>query len=78
MQTTISNGERSSSAASYLGPSYIDRPNLSVLVGARVTRVLPSTQDKTVFNDVEFISSNNGDYMQESSQGARNADTFTR
>ena len=56
MQTTISNGERSSSAASYLGASYINRPNLSVLVGAQVTRVLPNTQTDTVLDTVEFTS----------------------
>ena len=56
MQTTINNGERSSSAASYLGASYLNRPNLSVLVGAHVTRVLPSAQTDAVLDTVEFTS----------------------
>ncbi|KAJ7639911.1 alcohol oxidase [Mycena rosella] len=40
VQTTIKNGSRSSSATSYLAPQYIARPNLHVLINARVTRVL--------------------------------------
>ncbi|KAG7445390.1 uncharacterized protein BT62DRAFT_1007126 [Guyanagaster necrorhizus] len=55
---TIGNGTRSSSQTSYLGPSYIARPNLHVLIHARVTRVLQSNIAKTsgipTFNTVEF------------------------
>ncbi|KAK0439241.1 aryl-alcohol oxidase precursor [Desarmillaria tabescens] len=39
---TIGNGTRSSSQTSYLGPEFIDRPNLHVLIRARVTRILQS------------------------------------
>ncbi|KAK0460486.1 alcohol oxidase [Desarmillaria tabescens] len=54
---TIGNGTRSSSQTSYLGPQYIGRPNLHVLIHAHVTRILPSnTRTSTVptFNSVEF------------------------
>ncbi|KAJ7583130.1 alcohol oxidase [Mycena floridula] len=54
VQSTIKNGTRSSSATSYLGPGYIDRPNLSILVSARVTRVIPNSQGQTSFRGVEF------------------------
>ncbi|KAH9475796.1 Pyranose dehydrogenase 1 [Psilocybe cubensis] len=40
LQSTIKGGSRSSSATSYLGPSFIKRPNLHVLIGAQVTRIL--------------------------------------
>ncbi|KAJ7461961.1 aryl-alcohol oxidase [Mycena latifolia] len=40
-QSTIdSHGQRSSSASSYLGPDFISRPNLHVLLNAQVTRLL--------------------------------------
>ncbi|KAJ7584486.1 aryl-alcohol oxidase [Mycena floridula] len=39
------NGARSSSATSYLAQKYQNRPNLDVLIGNRVTRVLPTTPD---------------------------------
>ncbi|KAJ7871788.1 aryl-alcohol-oxidase from pleurotus Eryingii [Mycena leptocephala] len=42
-QATIKNGSRSSSATSYLAPQFVARPNLHVLLHARVTRVLPTT-----------------------------------
>ncbi|KAK0224226.1 aryl-alcohol oxidase precursor [Armillaria fumosa] len=55
---TVGNGTRSSSQTSYLGPAYIDRPNLHVLVHAHVTRILQSGNKKTsrlpTFNAVAF------------------------
>ncbi|KAK0493179.1 aryl-alcohol oxidase precursor [Armillaria luteobubalina] len=39
-QTTVGNGTRSSSETSYLGPEYIGRENLHVLVNSYVTRIL--------------------------------------
>ncbi|KAJ7636271.1 aryl-alcohol oxidase [Roridomyces roridus] len=54
VQSTIGNGTRSSSAASYLGEPFISRPNLDVLVNAQVSRILPSSKDSTHFNQVEF------------------------
>ncbi|KAK0479219.1 aryl-alcohol oxidase [Armillaria novae-zelandiae] len=55
---TVGNGTRSSSQTSYLGPAYIDRPNLHVLVHAHVTRILRSDNMNIsrlpTFNAVEF------------------------
>ncbi len=54
---TIGNGTRSSSATSYLGPKYINRKNLHVLLHAQVTRVLPQRKPniETIrFDTVEF------------------------
>ncbi|KAL0579596.1 hypothetical protein V5O48_002434 [Marasmius crinis-equi] len=44
-QMTVLNGSRSSSATSYLGPQFIGRPNLHVLLHAHVTRILPINTD---------------------------------
>ncbi|KAL0567275.1 hypothetical protein V5O48_014718 [Marasmius crinis-equi] len=41
-QSTVLNGSRSSSATSYLGPQFINRPNLYVVLHAYVTRILAS------------------------------------
>ncbi|KAJ6451288.1 hypothetical protein C8R45DRAFT_1042209 [Mycena sanguinolenta] len=57
-QATIKDGARSSSATSYLAPEFINRPNLHVLLNARVTRVLPS--GPTSFDTVEFVQSLDG------------------
>ncbi|KAJ7836607.1 aryl-alcohol oxidase-like protein [Mycena leptocephala] len=54
LQSTIKDGERSSSATSYLGPQYISRPNLHVLLHAQVSRVLQSSSNSRHFNSVEF------------------------
>ncbi|KAJ8094270.1 hypothetical protein PM082_006809 [Marasmius tenuissimus] len=64
-QSTILNGTRSSSATSYLGPKYINRPNLHVLVDAKVTRILRtgSKNGKLVFNSVQFTQ-DNGETVQ--------------
>ncbi|KAF8212611.1 alcohol oxidase [Mycena galopus ATCC 62051] len=57
-QATIANGARSSSATSYLAPQYMNRPNLYVLLDARVTRVLQTTPG--VVRTVEFVQDLNG------------------
>ncbi|KAJ7708169.1 alcohol oxidase [Mycena rosella] len=57
-QATIKNGSRSSSATSYLAPQFISRPNLHVLLNARVTRVLQTTAG--AFRTVEFLQDLNG------------------
>jgi choline dehydrogenase-like flavoprotein len=44
-QATISDGQRSSSATSYLSSAYISRPNLSVLLNAEVTRVIQEASE---------------------------------
>ncbi|PBK65509.1 alcohol oxidase [Armillaria solidipes] len=57
-QKHVGNGSRSSSETSYLGPEYISRENLHVLVDSHVTRILvanDSNVDKTpYFSSVEF------------------------
>ncbi|KAF7322093.1 Alcohol oxidase [Mycena kentingensis (nom. inval.)] len=52
-QMTALNGARSSSATSYLAPQFVARPNLQVLLNARVTRVLPTLDND--FRTVEFL-----------------------
>ncbi|KAF8994729.1 pyranose dehydrogenase [Cyathus striatus] len=57
MQSTIGNGTRSSAATSYLGPRFIDRPNLDVVLNTRISRVLESTNGSRMnLGTVEFIS----------------------
>ncbi|KAK0222756.1 pyranose dehydrogenase [Armillaria nabsnona] len=57
-QKTVGNGTRSSSETAYLGPEYINRENLHVLVDSHVTRILVannSNVDKQpYFDSVEF------------------------
>ncbi|KAF5316281.1 hypothetical protein D9619_006817 [Psilocybe cf. subviscida] len=57
-QFTIKNGARSSSATSYLGPKFIVRKNLHVLINTEVSRVLSSglKQGQHVFNIVQYRS----------------------
>ncbi|KAL0577503.1 hypothetical protein V5O48_004489 [Marasmius crinis-equi] len=56
VQATVDKGVRSSSATSYLGQRFINRPNLHVLMNARVTRVrgTPNKRGRMAFNSVEF------------------------
>ncbi|KAF7375824.1 GMC oxidoreductase [Mycena sanguinolenta] len=56
IQSTIGGGKRSSSATSYLGPQYIQRPNLHVLLHAQVSRLLgpQTTKGVVTFGGVEF------------------------
>jgi hypothetical protein len=58
-QASVGFGKRSSSATSYLGPKYINRPNLSVLLHARATKVVQTGKVKGVplFGAVDFASS---------------------
>lgn len=55
-QSTVLNGTRSSSATSYLGPEFINRPNLHVLLHAHVTRILSTKTRENVlsFRSVEL------------------------
>ncbi|KAJ7743768.1 alcohol oxidase [Mycena metata] len=57
-QSTVKNGARSSSATSYLAPEFVNRPNLHVLLHARVTRVLASSSN--AFRTVEFAQDQQG------------------
>ncbi|TFK26032.1 pyranose dehydrogenase [Coprinopsis marcescibilis] len=45
-QSTIANGERSSAAAAYIGKDVRERPNLTVVLGTYITRVLPVKDSK--------------------------------
>ncbi|KAF9256308.1 aryl-alcohol oxidase-like protein [Marasmius fiardii PR-910] len=58
-QRTINHGVRSSSFTSYLGPEFISRPNLHVLLNAQATRLLPDHENSTSFRQVEFARSKN-------------------
>ncbi|KAK1219931.1 hypothetical protein PQX77_017325 [Marasmius sp. AFHP31] len=62
VQATVDKGVRSSSATSYLGPRFIKRPNLHVLLNARVTRVQGdrSKRGRMAFNSVEFTQDAGG------------------
>ncbi|KAF4610341.1 hypothetical protein D9613_010632 [Agrocybe pediades] len=58
-QSTTGHGERSSAATGYLPASVRARPNLHILIGTRVTRVLPTSGDrqgKPSLRTVEFTS----------------------
>jgi choline dehydrogenase-like flavoprotein len=61
-QWTIGNGARSSSAVSYLGPEYIKRPNLAVLLHARVLRLgqTKSSSSNIAFREVQFTQDAGG------------------
>ncbi|KAJ7880918.1 aryl-alcohol oxidase [Mycena leptocephala] len=58
-QSTIKHGKRSSSFTSYLGPEFIGRPNLHVVLNAQVTRVIQTSQKLATFKMVEFAESRN-------------------
>ncbi|KAF7416250.1 hypothetical protein PC9H_002515 [Pleurotus ostreatus] len=60
LQAAINGSHRSSAATSYLGPQFISRPNLHVLVNARVSRILQTGAGST-FQGVEYTQDiNNG------------------
>ncbi|KAF5351358.1 hypothetical protein D9758_008076 [Tetrapyrgos nigripes] len=60
-QSTILNGERSSSATSYLAPHFRARRNLHILLHAHVTRILQQDGDQaTSFSGVEFTQDAGG------------------
>ncbi|KAF7341984.1 Aryl-alcohol oxidase-like protein [Mycena venus] len=55
-QSNIKNGIRSSSYTSYLGPEFIARPNMHVLLNAQATRVIQTSTNPVAFHSVEFAS----------------------
>ncbi|KIK55960.1 hypothetical protein GYMLUDRAFT_263881 [Collybiopsis luxurians FD-317 M1] len=59
-QFTIDGSLRSSAATSYLGPEFLKRANLHVLINARVSRALNSGAEPTAFRGVEFVPDLNG------------------
>jgi hypothetical protein len=56
VQSTVGYGVRSSAATAYLAPQYINRPNLSVLLHARATKVVQTDKVKGIplFGAVDF------------------------
>ncbi|KAL0573286.1 hypothetical protein V5O48_008669 [Marasmius crinis-equi] len=63
-QETVKDGKRSSSAVSYLGPQFIGRPNLNVLVNARVTRLLTREEGSVAFTRVELTQDAGNSFQQ--------------
>ncbi|KAG7440525.1 aryl-alcohol-oxidase from pleurotus Eryingii [Guyanagaster necrorhizus] len=63
-QSTIKHGKRSSSYTSYLGPEFIGRPNLHVLLNAQVTRLSQTASDPPEFLTVEFAESRDAPRLQ--------------
>ncbi|KAJ6588451.1 hypothetical protein B0H19DRAFT_207092, partial [Mycena capillaripes] len=55
-QSNIKHGVRSSSFTSYLGPEFIFRPNLHVLLNTQATRVIQTSTRPIAFRSVEFAS----------------------
>lgn len=62
LQTTIKGGRRSSAATSYLGPQFIERRNLHILLNAQVARILPivGTGSRLSLKGVEFAQTSTG------------------
>ncbi|KAJ7239420.1 aryl-alcohol oxidase [Mycena haematopus] len=62
LQSTINGSMRSSAATSYLGPNFISRPNLHVLINSRVTRIVQTGLDrgKPAFRSVEYTQTETG------------------
>ncbi|KAJ7909020.1 pyranose dehydrogenase [Mycena leptocephala] len=60
LQSTIGGGERSSSATSYLGPQFIHRENLHVLLHAQVSKLVDPGRvgGKLTFAGVQFAQGN--------------------
>ena len=57
VQGAIGSGQRSSSATTYVGPDYINRPNLHILLHAQATKLLEAINHGSAtpcFNGVEF------------------------
>ncbi|KAK0186615.1 aryl-alcohol-oxidase from pleurotus Eryingii [Armillaria mellea] len=63
-QSTINHGKRSSSFTSYLGPEFIERPNLHVLLNCQATRLLETNSVPAEFLTVEFARSSNAPHHQ--------------
>ncbi|KAJ7328365.1 aryl-alcohol oxidase precursor [Mycena albidolilacea] len=59
-QNTIKHGKRSSSFSSYLGPEFIGRPNLHVVLNAQATRLIQTSQGPKEFKTVEFAQTEGG------------------
>ncbi|KAF8994728.1 pyranose dehydrogenase [Cyathus striatus] len=56
VQCTIGNGTRSIAATSYLGPRFINRPNLDVVVNTHISRVLDTGHGRKIdLRTIEFF-----------------------
>ncbi|KAF7377825.1 GMC oxidoreductase [Mycena sanguinolenta] len=64
-QSTIGGGMRSTSATSYLGPEFINRPNLHVLLHAQVSKLVDpgSENGKLTFGGVQFAQGSGGAFF---------------
>lgn len=62
-QATIGDGQRSSSATSYLSTAYINRPNLSVLLNAEVTRVMQGSSELAPVLEVQPLQDYNAPHF---------------
>ncbi|KAF7377822.1 GMC oxidoreductase [Mycena sanguinolenta] len=62
LQSTIGGGMRSTSATSYLGPEFINRPNLHVLLHAQVSKLVDPGREngKLTFAGVQFAQGSGG------------------
>ncbi|KAJ3536351.1 hypothetical protein NMY22_g6071 [Coprinellus aureogranulatus] len=62
-QSTIGNGERSSSATAYLSPDVRERPNLTILLNTYITRVLPLAESggRPDIRTIEIAPRNGGE-----------------
>ncbi|KAJ7701764.1 hypothetical protein B0H17DRAFT_1167302 [Mycena rosella] len=56
VQSNIKHGQRSSSFTSYLGPDFIGRRNLHVLLNAQATKLIQTNNKPTTFRTVEFAA----------------------
>ncbi|KAJ7481644.1 aryl-alcohol oxidase [Mycena latifolia] len=56
VQSNIKHGKRSSSFTSYLGPDFINRANLHVLLNAQATRLIQTSINPIAFREVECAS----------------------
>jgi choline dehydrogenase-like flavoprotein len=63
-QSSIANGNRTNSYSAYVHP-FLSRPNLAVLGGAHVTRVVQtgSVRGVPIFRGVEFATSASGQWL---------------
>ena len=62
MQGMIGDGTRSSAAASYLGPQFLKRSNLHILLNTRVLRILKTDSKESGFRTVEFTQDAGSNY----------------
>ncbi|KAJ7471203.1 aryl-alcohol oxidase-like protein [Mycena galericulata] len=74
LQSTIGGGKRSSSATSYLAPKFTQRENLNVLLNARVSQLVSSSQinGDLTFGGVEFLHGHEGNNLSAGSVGTPN------